>query len=333
MDVATQAGADAMIRDNSRFVSTYVDQLRGEVADVAALATNPPTAVALMRMASSNQKLVDIYTTLDCVARFASPDAFALIPAPDFEIWINYVSSVLKEKATLSNVSRQWIARGVPQKHNELNVRMLLNTLISFFVHPTFVQLVLEKRGQGDCGGCLLSILAAFVADRLKKPDLRYPDICESIIGVVVNCISTSSMNGLTGGQELEKDKIMKQLESTGLLAQFLRCITVPIPDQKPDQFIASMSVLDNLLGCTGLAKKKLIENTPTGAILQDILDGKDGYSGRRNEQVMIRLRNISKLASMSNESIAKCQQARCCSNCGKASASADFQNSLKTCR
>jgi len=178
----------------------------------------------------------------------------------------------------------------------------------------------------------LLSVLAKWTAAR-GKPNMPCLDVSETLLKIVYNYfISWSKEKG--GDWEEEKFVIVKQLESTGILGQYFRCVT-QLHDDKDLRFEKYLKILDLVMHCIALMSKQLSDTAPTGVILHDILVGEDGHKGHRNEAVVARLRSIGNFASLSNEkrmTIGGCSILSC-QGCGKASVTADFQNSLLRCR
>ena len=106
--------------------------------------------------------------------------------------------------------------------------------------------------------------------------------VTETILSIVNNFRVTLSI------ADWEREKIFKVLESSGLLAQVLRCITQPSPD--PDAIVAHLVMMDELMACQSLVRKKLKPGQPTGDVLASVIAGNNGYKGTRDERVMTRL-------------------------------------------
>jgi hypothetical protein len=124
-----------------------------------------------------------------------------------------------------------------------------------------------------------------------------------------------------------DQETIFKILEATGILGQVFRCITQP---PYPSEVQNHLIMMDNIMQCPVLVKKKLKPGQPTGDILANVIAGKDGYKGSRDKATMIRLENLQKMCSLFNE---KQTAGKSCRNCNKGTIYMEFQNSLLVCR
>jgi hypothetical protein len=115
------------------------------------------------------------------------------------------------------------------------------------------------------------------------------------------------------------------------------RCYTPP--STHPTDIQNNFGLLDAIMQCSVLVKRKLKPGQPTGDILADVIAGKDGYAGSRNQAVMNRLENLQKMCSMSNEKFGalgpggKEQERTICRNCNKRSIASEFESSHLVCR
>jgi len=197
----------------------------------------------------------------------------------------------------------------------------LLESLISNMKHLVFVERVIESD--------LLSTLASLCAGRVGT-DMPCPDVTETILSLVNNFRVT-----LFFAADWEKEKIFKQLENSGMLAQVLRCITQPSAD--PDVLTNHLIMMDDLMQCQSLVRKKLKPGQATGDVLAEVIDGKNGYKGRRDDRVVMRLRNLQKMTTMTNEARVSPNDRQgtgnICRFCNRAELSEEFQASLLACR
>jgi hypothetical protein len=106
---------------------------------------------------------------------------------------------------------------------------------------------------------------------------------------------------------------MMELLEATGVLGQFIRrCAT----DHKYQSDV--MWLLDVISQCTELVKKKFKSGKACGDILNSILSGEDGYSGKRNEAVLSQLLFLQKLTTILAENKDFSGKENVCRNCNK---------------
>jgi hypothetical protein len=91
--------------------------------------------------------------------------------------------------------------------------------------HLVFVNRVLSSD--------LLNILASFCAAR-QDTDMPCPMVTETILSIANNFGVTLSI------ADWEREKVFKLLESSGLLAQVLRCITQRSPDSDACHYSSS---------------------------------------------------------------------------------------------
>jgi hypothetical protein len=123
--------------------------------------------------------------------------------------------------------------------------------------------------------------------------------------------------------------------ESVGMLGQLIRCVSQPGKD--PLSTRSFVVILDALAKCTTLIKKKLCKGEATGIILDQVIAGKDGFKGRRLDEVMTRLVNLQRAASL-NESFFAARSGnvsigQMCRYCNKAEMTESFQEKLLICR
>lgn len=130
-----------------------------------------------------------------------------------------------------------------------------------------------------------------------------------------------------------DQETIFKILEATGILGQVFRCITQP---PYPSEVQNHLIMMDNIMQCPVLVKKKLKPGQPTGDILANVIAGKDGCKGSRNKAAMSRLENLQRMCSLYNDKLAdevNFLVGKSCRNCNKGTTDLEFQNSLLVCR
>lgn len=127
--------------------------------------------------------------------------------------------------------------------------------------------------------------------------------------------------------QPWSSERFWKNLESSGLLLQFIRCSTIPQPFDNPVVYVS----YDDLIKCLPLIGKKFIEGEPCGDVVQAILKGTDG-SKQKNEKVMTHVRNLAKMGDTFQSSVERGQNMKMCRNCNKQGTAAGPQKSLMVC-
>lgn len=309
VDILTTQGADTLL--SVKPVATmFIDSSLGE-ADTARKRLES-REISKQELHSLQEVLVRNYLILANVANNASEGVFRAIGQSQIDRLLVHTSKVFSELST--NI--RWTKTGVLEKHNQ----ELLESLICFMKHPIFVDRVMS--------GDLLSILATLCAGR-QGTEMPCPMVTETILGIVNNfrvCLLFANW---------EAEQIFKRIEASGLLAQVLRCITQPSPN--PDAIVSHLAVMDELMICQSLVRKKLKPGEPTGDILACVLAGNNGFKGTRDERVMTRLRNLHKMACVLNQktvlSDGTNMAGNVCRCCGKADFSEEFQASLLVCR
>ena len=110
-------------------------------------------------------------------------------------------------------------------------------------------------------------------------------------------------------------------LEETGLLAQALRCLTVPVTHGSLDEYL---QIVDFTEKNARLLQKKFVSGTKSGDILEGLLAGTDGWTAKSNPNhaiVMKRLEALHTLAGMASKSLSPendVELTRVCRHCGK---------------
>jgi len=239
----------------------------------------------------------------------ASPAVFARVPKPELECWIDHIIMVLRQRTTDS----RWKRTGVLEDHDG----ELLNSTTPTLKHFNAIKVAFEKG--------LFRVIAEFVAAR-APPALPCPDIAETVCSIVIN-----TRMALHVYSDWDSDKVFRKLESSGILAQFLRCSTCPTTDKFGQGLFM---IYDGLLQCTSLLKKKFKNGEASGDIVSAILEGTDGYKNPR-KKLLDYIRSVAKMAgSMQPQSSADRERGntRLCRHCSNSDPSSEFQRSLLTC-
>lgn len=243
------------------------------------------------------------YAVIGWLVRNASPHVYATIPKEHLQVWIDHVVRVLRGLTS----NPRWFRTGILEY---VDSAMLESAMLCTH-HYDFVRQCLD--------GGFYSAMAQLVAAR-KCPGMPCPCVSDLIVSVVCVFHHTMVEHG-------EKQKIiLERLESSGLLCQYFRCITMQDSDN-------GVEVLDCLAQCPTLVQKRISRGTATGDALLAILAGEDGCRQHRNAAVLTRFENLAKMADLTaagprrvNTSCSKChviegepKTFRRCSRCGYA--------------
>jgi hypothetical protein len=242
----------------------------------------------------TDDELLMYYHVFEQVAMHCSPEAFQTHLTPkQLDCLIGHLVENFQHIAR----DATWVQSGEMKRHHQ----ELLIMSAAYFQHQYFVQRVLAS--------CVFFPALAKTFAALQGPALSSHQIgIESLLVTVSNLF----LNGTSREGNL---KTMQLLEATGVLGQFIRlCAT----DHKYQS--AVVPVLDRLSLCTMLLQKKFKSGKAGGGILNSILSGEDGYSGKRNEAVLSQLLNLQKLANMTEKKDSLSVIATTCRNCSKGS-------------
>lgn len=316
LNIMTQEGADAFIRLGRPYIQTNIE----EEVKPAREKLEAGTMTNKRQRQEMKEVIEQVYDMISYVANFSSVEAFCLVDKNQLECLILHVCDVFSKIAK----DEKWIKTGVLQKYDQ---QLLDRILVTSMIHISFVDLCVSMDKDAD----LLAVLAQFYAAR-DKTNMPCPDVTDAMLKIVMNFRASLMDDGW------EQEKIFKKLEATGILGQVFRCYTLPIT--LPDQVQSDFDLLDAVMNCSVLVKRKLKPGRPTGDILDAIIAGKDGYrKGSRNEAVMNRLVNLQKMCSMSNEKVGilgpEGDELRggACRKCNKGPIASDSQSSYLVCR
>jgi len=361
INLCTREGADIFLQD--------------EGSSFQGFSSNLETATALQRKNSKNNLLNNeekhmlsgTYFMIDSLAKYSTPAVFATIPKSEIESWIDHVMTVLKLKtqqddddddasATTSTTSstKQWALTGILEQHDAY----VLDACIPMFMHLDPVLVALERG--------FYKVLADFIQAR-KAPCLPCPDIAETMCMLCANTImsiyfsqeqsqsqssskqkqaskqsQSQSQSSTTSTSTWTMEKTFRKLESCGMLAQFIRCSTVPPSEERED--LGLFKFYEELMHCQVLIKKKFKKGQPCGDLIFNILNGKDGHKDPRTQRgkIMQYLTTIARLADIMQPGEQRQQQGdsttgktilnKICRHCSKSGLTAEFQKSLMAC-
>lgn len=171
--------------------------------------------------------------------------------------------------------------------------------------------------------------LAEFVEAR-EAPLLPSQDIADTLCLITGNAYGTLRFRA---EDPLPPEKIFKKFEACGLLAQYIRCSTIPQDEDAVAFPIRISKFYEDLNNCPVFVKKRFQPSEPCGKVVVDILSGRDGSRVKRPE-VMRRLEAIASYTSMLDSSSAARNRGSICRHCNKSELSimSQGQRSLMRC-
>mmetsp|Transcript_3571 Transcript_3571/g.8138 ORF Transcript_3571/g.8138 Transcript_3571/m.8138 type:complete len:366 (+) Transcript_3571:371-1468(+) len=310
-DTETTKGANEFlegISDNDFFSSKL------KAIQIAKTRTNKKK---LHLTANDKDRIQKIHSTIESLSNNANLKLFReLIPYSDIRCWLDYVINDMK----LMSKKKSWIKTG---DLDELDNRVLRSILAMFRNHVVPVALAFE---QGN--NKFFYVLADLVKARKgnKGRGLPVPRVNSTITGIVVAAMETAVVKF---DNPWSPEMLFKKFEATGLLEQFLRCMTVPA-DADPTACL--MHILDSLQRCALFLSKKFKSGEPCGDTLKAIVEGKDGSLVAVPSAIHQRLKTIYSLVKVmdSSQLFKKRRGCKACDHCGKSDQ--DFQNSYMFC-
>ena len=258
VELCTQEGANAFLQYGGRNPTTPMEFLSDSAERISQIRRRKD------RLSGQDQEeLLMYYSYALALFRYASEDVFReYVPETELEAWLDCIR---QELSRLVN-HRQWIETGDLQPHDA----HVLHSCIHLFYHAVPTALAMESD--------LFQRLADMI--RARKPHtgraLPSQDVSETITLLVSNAYISCRM-GFDNPWTTEKT--LKKLEATGILAQHLRCATIP---QQPattttpaeERLVAPglFRMLDDLQACAPLLGKKFKPGQPCGDVVQAIL-------------------------------------------------------------
>ena len=212
------------------------------------------TSIRQKRRLSGKDKdfLWTTYMVIYTVAQHSPREQFhSLLPKAEIEDWIQHVIEQLQRK---TNYSR-WICTGVLEDLDHL----MVSQCIVMFQHCTPVALAFEAG--------FFQALNDFLGFRKAL----CPQLAKTIVLIVFYTGSTASLD-----LKWRSEKIFTKLESSGMLAQFIRYSTV-LPHSPPDSTV--LEVYDHLGRCPVLLKHKFKKGQECGDLVNQILERPDGHN------------------------------------------------------
>jgi hypothetical protein len=224
------------------------------------------------------------YNLILSLAEFADVQVFAAIPATEHAKLVQHACEVFGGLSTC----RKWTMTGLLNGHDE----ELLVVILNCYQHAGFYQASVE--------GNQLGTLAAFSEScGSRSRVMPSPDAAVLLRNIVLNYRSFLVITDDTPNEE-----IYGQLEASGMLAQYLRLVTVPAQvapvaagERAESDTTGILTVCHEIYQCKSLLKSKLKNTTPTGNVLNAVIAGEDGYQGTINANVANILRTLQGIA------------------------------------
>jgi len=295
VDFNTTEGADAYIMCNKKnFVSRIVREVN----------------VARSRQVGGNLFLVEatvlyqIYSQLGISSQAASDDVFALIPESELECWFDHFMQLLVT----------WTTNDTWRSTGEINPfdHVLFIVTTGMLRHKSTIAVARDKD--------FLRVLADFLEAR-SDSGLPHFKIAQHVCNMLnsMTCFHLHHKNlkkvvtketwaSAKKKEAADREKIMRKLESSGILCQFLRCSTLLSSDECVKQ---DCLIFDEILLCPRLLKRNFVKGSICGDTVLAILDG-TSYACA-NEKILEYMRSIARLAKEYGKSKA---DARCIPNC-----------------
>lgn len=228
------------------------------------------------------------------VGRETSQGVFSGIPQSEIKCFLNYCTDTF----TFLSQDKHYRRTGIISRYE-------VTLLYAISVHMQrvgFLSLALQRNG-------LCQALANFCAVR-KGGDLP----CKTVSDGILKIVDLGAQTAVLARDELHIHTYFKKLAKTGLLGQALRCLTKPVQDQVA--MSEHLKVFDLLARCTAVLGQSIKAGTLCGDLVRDIVAGKEGFTGKRDERVTDLLKCLSKIADLVRLPETKPES---CRNCGLA--------------
>lgn len=257
VDINSNYGADAYLRQsNFPPFSKTIQHLSGlTIKNKMNLQTKTQVCVELEKFGA----ILDV----------GSRDVIADIAQEEVESWVDFNTRLLAER---SKVHKNGVVEQIDST--------MLNSLAPAMKHQNFLKVVMKKE--------LFSTLAGYIAVR-EAPNLPCDDVAESICYIVTTFLTNQQHHG---NAEWSQEKAMRKLESSGLLAQYIRCTTCPGTWNVEHGENMKGRIYNELTNCSILLRKKLQKGQPCGDVIRNILNGKDGHRNT-SQRILTCIRNL----------------------------------------
>jgi hypothetical protein len=250
--------------------------------------------------AADDQELQVAYMLMVMVGMSASSEKIASgIPESELRTLVDHTRHTLE---TLSTDSK-WLRLGKVSKCHEF----LFEVIAAFSQHPSFFKIFLSNGGMEAAAKCYAS---------RKMHDTPDNCVAELVQFIVINTLCLLTEEGLS------KEKALGTIEKTGLLGQFIRCVSAD-----PEYYA---SIVETLQTCLQLVKKKLKAGTPTGNILDSVIAGKDGPINDKAKSGLTRLQSLAQLSNAKDNYNNECADIKTCEYCWKLETQMDNAKLMK---
>jgi hypothetical protein len=279
VNIMTRAGADADLTYGFRTPAAY----EGPSEFVAAHANKVRALRQEIRLCRSNannadtaDRLKTLYVVLGLFANLASPEVFAAhVDEAQLKRYLDHALEVLKDISR----SRMWEQTGrLPTPYDEV----MADSLCCFCQHKTFVQLHLKKKA--------MRFLAEMCA-KVAPPRLVSPTFAQYVLRFVNNTNMSQEFC-----LDVTTEQSYRSIESSGLLLQVLRLVSIAQEDYQPHRII-----LDRLQSCPNLLKTFLAPDSPGRQGLDDVLMGRNGCPAVVDNQIRKRLVTLTRVADLAS--------------------------------
>lgn len=170
-----------------------------------------------------------------------------------------------------------------------------------------------------------VQVLAEFIEAR-EAPLLPSEDVAETVCLITCNAYISLCYRD---AEPWPPEKVFKKFEACGLLAQYIRCSTIPQDGDAIAFPVAVSKFYEDLNSSQVFVKKRFSPSEPCGKVVADILSGSDGSRVKRPE-VINRLKAIAAYTSMMHSEVAQNNTA-ICRNCNNYDLS-QSQKSMMRC-
>lgn len=289
VDIRTEHGANAYLQQFSQLGG---DCLSNDAEEISKLCSKRQLNIM------DQSKLVSKNMFVGFIAQAASYDVFRKhVTRNTIMAWLNLLTEQIKKFTT----NRDWINTGKLPYHDTI----LFDTCTGILRHAVPTVLAFE--------GEFFAAVADFVKARKGKGQaLPCEDVGYTFTAIVANSYLTSTRNF---DNPWTTEKVLKKLEATGILEQFLRCVTVPETYESLGPPLHTF--LDEFQHCIPFVSKKLKPGQPCGDVINAILEGRDG-SKVKHPAVLNKLRTMMRLASSVDPEHKFGDLNKICRNCGK---------------
>ena len=218
INVCTRGGAHAFIRYTQEN-QLEVTHLTADTRNGAHASTRKTgqfnffSSIIGGKLATSQEEcqvqLIEMNLIAHALAENCDPEIFDRIPKSEIECWMDHVMEQITERTKDDRCAHTGILS------DRSHTYLLLKQCVSMFMHSVSTSLAFEKG--------FFQVLANFIASR-KTPSLPCTEIvARNVVMIMSNVLYTVSSN-----QEilLTVEEAFKKLESSGMLVQYIRCLT-----------------------------------------------------------------------------------------------------------